>query len=148
MQTYPPLSIARYSFVQLSELEKRSVNELAHGLTNLSSLSWELEAVATVPQHPTILRTDLCDQWVTCVTSEWPVWPAGMGLLQSPHVQQSLSWLPHHLPRLESRRGHLRRRLLQHPAAVWQEWCKYPIQQSLCTPPSTLAVCSCVTRVG
>ena len=29
--TYPPLSIARYSFIQLSELEQCRVNKLAQG---------------------------------------------------------------------------------------------------------------------
>ena len=30
---YPPMSIARYSFIQLSELEQRKVKTLAQGLT-------------------------------------------------------------------------------------------------------------------
>ena len=30
---YPPLPIARYSFIQLSELEQRRVNKLAQGFT-------------------------------------------------------------------------------------------------------------------
>ena len=31
LYTYPPLSIGRYSFIQLSELEQRRVKKLAEG---------------------------------------------------------------------------------------------------------------------
>ena len=48
--TYPPLCIARNSFVQLSELEQCRVKKLAQGFntaaqdSNPGSLSWESEA--------------------------------------------------------------------------------------------------------
>ena len=49
--TYPPLSIARYSFIQLLELEQRRVIKLAQGFntaaqySNLGSLSRESDAL-------------------------------------------------------------------------------------------------------
>ena len=49
--TYPPLSIARYSFIQLSELEQCRVNKLARGFntaaqdSNPGPLSREAEAL-------------------------------------------------------------------------------------------------------
>ena len=49
--TYPPLSIARYSFIQLSDLEQCRVTKLAQGVntaihdSNLGSLSRELKAL-------------------------------------------------------------------------------------------------------
>ena len=53
--TYPPLSIARYSFIQLSDLEQCRVTKLAQGVntaihdSNLGSLSRELKALP--PSH-------------------------------------------------------------------------------------------------
>ena len=49
--TYPPLSLARYSFIQLSELEQCRVNKLAQGFntaaqdSNPGSRSRESEAL-------------------------------------------------------------------------------------------------------
>ena len=49
--TYPPLSIAKYSFIQLSELEQCRVKKLAQGFNtaaqdlNLGSRSREFEAL-------------------------------------------------------------------------------------------------------
>ena len=58
--TYPPLSIARYSFIQLSELEQCRVKNLAHGFNTTAqdsspgSLSWGSEVLPL--SHCTLLE--------------------------------------------------------------------------------------------
>ena len=62
--TYPPLSIARYSFIQLSELKQCRVNKLAQGFnttaqdSNPGSHNRESEAL-TLSHCALLLHTDL-----------------------------------------------------------------------------------------
>jgi len=61
--TYPPLSIVRYSFIQLSELEHCRVKKLAHGFntaaqdSNAGSRSWESEALPLSLSELSFTRT-------------------------------------------------------------------------------------------
>ena len=56
--TYPPLSVARYSFIQLNELKQCGVNEIVNISKRLqeyskpSSLDWSSHVVTTAPPRP------------------------------------------------------------------------------------------------
>ena len=60
--TYPPLSIARYSFIQLNELEQCSETKLAHGFniaaqdSNPGYRSRESEALPLAIAHNIIYK--------------------------------------------------------------------------------------------
>ena len=73
---YPPLSIARYSFLQLSELEQCRVNKLAQGFntaaqdSNPGSLS--LESKALPLSHSEAVKTISCTGPVVSVSVDVP----------------------------------------------------------------------------
>ena len=75
--TYPPLSIARYSFIQLSEMDQCRVTKLAQGFNpagqdlNLGPLSRESDALLLSRCALRILLSYLSDVMNLCLTRWW-----------------------------------------------------------------------------
>ena len=67
--TYPPLSVARYSCIQLSELEQRRANKLAQGfntaaqVSNPDPISRESEALPWATFNMSFMTMKLIDLW-------------------------------------------------------------------------------------